>query len=321
MTELSIVIVSWNAKKYLGECLASLRSVSRNLSIETIVIDNGSTDGSPQLVRDQFPEVKVIENGCNLGFARGNNIGIKLATGKHICLINSDVNVPADCLPKMYQFMEQNPDIGLLGPQMLASDRHVARSGMRFPTVWNAFVRAFAVDSMLKPYGVFGNLLMTDFGFDKNKDMDVLNGWFWMVRREAVDEVGLLDERFFMYCEDIDWCKRFHLAGWRVVFYSEAAAVHYGGASSSNHPIRFSVEMQRASVTYWTKYHGRVSLVFYLVAIGLNHAIRVIVWGLMYLIKPGARSEALFALKRSAACLHYLMTLAVFDKAGPEVTV
>src|ERR1700686_3958576 len=112
VTDLSVVIVSWNAEKYLAECLTSLRTIDGNLSVEIIVVDNASTDGSPEMVRTQFPEVKLIESGANLGFAVGNNIGLKKATGKYICLINSDVNVPADCLPKMHAYMEHQPTVG-----------------------------------------------------------------------------------------------------------------------------------------------------------------------------------------------------------------
>src|SRR5579863_4874608 len=119
VTDLSIVIVSWNTKKYLEEVLTSLRTIDGNLSVEIIVADNASTDGSPEMVRTQFPEVNLIETGANLGFAGGNNVGIKQATGKYICLINSDVNVPPDCLPKMHCYMEQQPTVGLLGPGWL----------------------------------------------------------------------------------------------------------------------------------------------------------------------------------------------------------
>ena len=251
MTDLSIIIVSWNTKKYLEECLTSLQTIDGNLSVEIIVVDNASTDGSPEMIRTQFPNVKLMETGANLGFAGGNNIGLKEVSGKYICLINSDANVPPDCLPKMHSYMEQQPTIGLLGPGMLRPDGRVYRSGMRFPTLWNLLLRALFLDSLFKGSGFFGGYLMKDFQFDRTRDIDVLNGWLWMARREALNQVGSLDDRFFMYAEDVDWCKRFHLAGWRVVFYPEARALHYGGASSKNAPARFLVEKQRANLQYW----------------------------------------------------------------------
>ena len=318
MHDLSIVIVTWNIKKYIEECLTSLAEADKNLSTEIIVVDNASTDGTAELIRAQFPHVRLIETGANLGFARGNNVGIKLATGRYVCLINPDVNVPPDCLSKMYRYMEEEPAVGLLGPKMLGPSGEVRRSGMRFPTIWNSFLRALALDSFFKETGIFGGWLMTDFQFDRTRDIDVLNGWFWMARREALDQVGLLDERFFMYGDDLDWSMRFHLAGWRVVFYSEAEALHYGGASSANAPVRFYIEMQRANFQYWKKFHGNVSFFFYLLTVWLNHAVRTIGYGLVYLTKRSLRSIALFKMKRSFACIRWLMGLKRVEEAGAQ---
>jgi GT2 family glycosyltransferase len=317
MTKLSIVIVTWNVKKYAAECLTSLAQATEGLSSEIIVIDNASADGTTELIRAQFPHVKLIESGANLGFARANNVGIKLATGNYVCLINPDVNVPADCLHKMFQFMEQRPTIGLLGPKMLGSNGAVCRSGMRFPTIWNGLLRALALDSLFKGTGIFGGWLMSDFQFDRTRDIDVLNGWFWMARKEALEQVGLLDERFFMYGEDLDWSKRFHRAGWRVVFYADAEAVHYGGASSSNSPVRFYIEMQRANLQYWKKHHGRISFFFFWLTVGLNHATRTLGYGVVYLAKRSLRCEALFKMKRSYACIRWLMN---FRSVGEPIT-
>jgi GT2 family glycosyltransferase len=308
MTDISIVIVSWNAKKYLEECLTSLARSEGGLSIEIIVADNASSDGSDEMVRSQFPYVKLIQTGANLGFSKGNNVAIPLATGKYVCLINSDVNVPPGCLQKMFRYMEENATVGLIGPRMQLPDGLVHRSGMRFPSTWNIFLRAVALDSLFKGSGFFGGYLMSDFQFDQTRDIDVLNGWFWMARREAASQVGLLDEQFFMYGEDIDWCKRFHLAGWRVVFFAGAEALHYGGASSSNAPLRFFVEMQRANLQYWKKYHGRTSLFFYLFYGFLNYSIRLIAWGLLYIVHPARRSKAQSEIKQNITGLRWLLS-------------
>jgi GT2 family glycosyltransferase len=307
MPDLSIVIVSWNTKKYMEECLTSLTTIDGNLSAEIIVVDNASADGTPEMIRAQFPDVKLIETGANLGFAKGNNVGIKEATGKYICLINSDVNVPSDCLEKMHTYMEQQPTIGLLGPGMLRPDGKVYRSGMRFPSLWNLFLRALFLDSLFKNTGLFGGFLMKDFQFDQTRDIDVLNGWLWMARREGLNQVGPLDGRFFMYAEDVDWCKRFHLAGWRVVFYPEASAVHYGGASAANQPSRFNVEMQRANLQYWKKYHGRISLFFYLLIGCLSYTVRALGWSGVYLMKRSSRYRAQIEVKQYLKCLRWVL--------------
>lgn len=303
MVDTSIVIVSWNARPYVEECLVSLTALRKDISTEIIIVDNASTDGTADMIHRRFPQVRLFENASNLGFARANNIGIAVATGKYICLINPDVKVEPDCLSKLYHYMEQERTIGLLGPKMLGQHGDTRRSAMRFPTLWNSFLRAVALDSLLAGTGLFGGFLMTDFRFNTVRDVDVLNGWFWMARQEAVDEVGFLDERFFMYGEDIDWCKRFHSTKWRVVFYPDAEAIHYGGGSSSNAPVRFYVEMQRANLQYWKKHHGHISLFFYLLTTCLNHASRALGYGFLYLMRLSSRSEASFKIKRSYACI------------------
>lgn len=323
-TDISIVIVSWNAKKYLAECLGSLRSATGELSAEIIVVDNASSDGTADMVRSDFPDVQIVDTGNNLGFSRGNNLGVKLARGKYICLINPDVNVPPSCLPKMYSFMEQNPGIGLLGPKMLDAGGVARRSGMRFPTFWGVLLRSLAADTLLKGRAGSGNWLMKDFQFDQLRDMDVLNGWFWMARREAVNRVGLLDEGFFMYAEDLDWCKRFHENRWRVVFYPDAEATHYGGGCSANDPLRFSVEQQRANMQYWKKYHSRISLLFYAIAVWLGHAVRFVGWGLTGFAKPSARERARFEVKHNFECMRRMFDFAAIqpvEKLSREANV
>jgi GT2 family glycosyltransferase len=303
---LSIVIVTWNSKDYLIECLESLQSAVDDLSAEIIVVDNASTDGTSLAVRHRFPAVRLLEPGANLGFARGCNTGMKLARGEYICLINPDVNVLPGCLPKMFEFMQANLDIGLLGPAMLDRDGRVQRSGMRFPSIWNALLRSLAADSLFRMLRLPGTWLMSDFRFDQLRDMDVLNGWFWMARREALQQVGPLDEIFFMYAEDIDWCSRFWSAGWRVVFYPDAKSVHYGGGSSANDPLRFSLEQGRANLQYWRKHHGTASSVMYLATVLLGHALRAAGWGLISLIRPGGREKAVLQIKRNLTCMRQI---------------
>jgi len=303
---LSIIIVTWNAKKYVQECLCSVQE-NAGLPVEIVVVDNASSDGTPELVRNQFPGVILIENPENFGFARANNIGIARSRGKYICLVNSDVNVLPGCLPKLAAYMADNPTIGMLGPQMLGANREVGRSSMRFPTIWNLFCRAVALDKVLSGRSWFKAQMMMDFAHDRTMDVEVLNGWFWMVRREAFEQVGPLDERFFIYGEDIDWCRRFHLAGWRIVFYAAASAVHYGGASSAAAPVRFYIEMQRANFQYWQKHHSHPSRFLYCGIVLIHQVLRAIGYSVAYLAKTDARSLELRNIRRSIATIWWLM--------------
>jgi GT2 family glycosyltransferase len=306
--DISVIIVSWNCKKFLLECLASFYDQVSRASTEVIIVDNASSDGTPEAVRNAYPEVKLIENTANMGFAQGNNIGLKHATGKYICLINPDVIVLDRCIAKMQRYMEDNPDIGMVGPAILDVDGAIQRSCMRRPTLWNQFCRAVGLDTVTSSSKVFGGFLMKDCRFDEICDVDIINGCFWMVRREAVNDVGGLDAGFWMYGDDLDWCQRFRLARWRIVFFPEARAIHYGGGASENAPIRFYVEMNRANLRYWRKYHNYMSYCLYWLLLNLAHGLRSVVLCIMYVVKRSDRPGTLLKLKKYTACLLWLIT-------------
>ncbi len=307
----SVVIVSWNARRYVEECLRSLEA--QEMRLQVIVVDNASTDGSPEMVRERFPTVTLIQNDRNLGFAQANNIGIRRSTGHYIFLINSDVNVPRDCLSHILKYMEDNPAVGLLGPRMLGPDGKSARSCMRFPTIWNSLCRALALDAVFSKSRRFGGFLMRDFDHEQIADVEVLNGWFWAVRRAALNSVGLLDERFFIYGEDIDWCRRFHCAGWKIVFYPYAQALHYGGASSSNAPVRFSIEMERANLQYWKKHRSRTASFTYAGILLLHHLLRIAGYIFVYAMQRARRSQAASKVRKSLACARWLVSLQTYQ--------
>jgi GT2 family glycosyltransferase len=302
----SVVVVVWNAKKYVLECLESLRQHCAPVCWEVIVVDNASTDGTPELVAELFPEFKLIRNRENLGFAKANNIGIAQSSGDYICLVNSDVKFLDDCISPMIEYLSQNAGVGMVGPRMLAPDGRVWRSTMRFPTIWNHFTRALGLDVAFKRSRLFGGLLMSDFDHRTTTQVEVLNGWFVVVRRSALDRVGLLDPQFFMYGEDVDWCYRFHQAGEGVVFFAEAGAIHYGGASSSNAPLRFYLELYRATWQYWRKHHGRLAQFGFLIAFAAHHSIRLLVSALIYMCLPSQRPNTASKFKRSLACLQWV---------------
>ena len=305
---ISIVIVSWNCKRLVLDCLASLRAQFTPELVEIILVDNASTDGTPEAVRQYYPCVVVIRNPDNFGFARANNIGIDAAKGKYVCLINPDVVVLDKCIARMYDYMESHVRVGMLGPVILGANGAIQRSCMRRPTLWNQFCRAVGLDSVTSSSRMFGGFLMKDFQFDEIRDVDVINGCFWMVRREALDCVGVLDPQFWMYGDDLDWCERYHLAGWKVTFFPQASAIHYGGGTTENAPIFFYVEMHRANLQYWRKYHNVFSYCCYWLILNIAHGIRSLAFGALYLFKWSDRPQVLSKLKRHAACLLWLIT-------------
>jgi GT2 family glycosyltransferase len=272
-------------------------------------VDNASGDGTPEWVREHFPDCRLVETGANLGFAKGNNIGIALATGKYLFLVNSDVKVLPGCVENLLKLMEANPDIALAGPQMQGADGSIRRSTMRFPTLGNSLCRALALDSIFPGSRVFAGYLMGDFNHQRSREVEILNGWFWVVRRQALEQVGVLDEDFFMYGEDMDWCYRFRNAGWRNVFCAESAAVHYGGASSAFAPARFYVEKQRANVQYWKKHHGRFAAFAYLCTVLLQESLRTAGYAVAFLSRKSTRETAAAKIRRSVLCMACLTKL------------
>jgi len=306
MKEISIVIVTWNCRSFADECLSSLRSQVGEFSTHIIVVDNASSDGTPEWIASHFPEVELIRSETNLGFAKGNNLGLVRAKGDYICLINPDVNVAPECIRTMFEFMERDPSIGLLGPKMIGPDGNVGRSTMRFPTIWNSLCRALALDVIFKGSRVFGGFLMRDFDHEHIREVDVLNGWFWMTSRTAIDQVGFLDDQLFMYGDDLDWSHRFHDAGWRVVFLPDAEAVHYGGGTTKKAPIPFYIALQQANFQYWKKHNGWLKLTAYFLIMCLHHLVRIAGYAAVLAVKRTGESQAGYKIRRSFASILWM---------------
>ena len=304
----SVIIVSWNARDYLKQCLESLTPAVCRYPMEIIVVDNASSDGSPELVENSFPHVQLVRNSANLGFARGNNVGIRNSSGRYLCLINSDVKVLPDCINRLVDYCEQHPEVGMAGPRIIGGDGKLQRSCRGFPTLWNMLCRALALDTIFPRNKLFTGYSLSYWPQDSTRPVDILSGCFWLIRRETLSRVGLLDEAFFMYGEDMDWSKRFWLGGSSLVFVSQAEAIHYGGASSSNSPVRFYIEMQRADLQYWKKHHSRGATAGYFLVSCLHLLLRMMGYSLAFLFRKGARQNYRYKVKRSFACLKWLFS-------------
>jgi len=307
MIQLSIIVVTWNCRPFIRQFLESLGDRLHDSSVQILVLDNASGDGTAELIEQDFPSVQLIRNDSNLGFARACNLGLGLAKGGLVSLINPDVKILPGCFEAMTEWMQTHEDIGLLGPRMLESDGLVHRSTMRFPTAWNCICDALALDSFFPKSRFLRSYLTNDFSHDETREVEVLNGWFWMTRRKALDEVGYLDDTFFMYGEDIDWCKRFHDAGWKCVYFAGAAAIHFGEGSSSQAPIRFYVEQQRALLRYFRKHHNLLSQFGLIGSLWLYHVARILGHGSKYLLSASNHANLAFKIKRSVASIRWLL--------------
>ncbi|MFX0199831.1 MAG: glycosyltransferase family 2 protein [Candidatus Hodarchaeota archaeon] len=307
MIDVSAIIVSWNAKEFLLGCLQSLANERPQNSMEIIVVDNASRDGSPELVKQQFPLVKLIRKKVNLGFAKANNIGIRQSSGGYICLINSDITVQKGCIDRMRAYMDEHPSVGILGPKILNKDLVVQSSSMDFPTLLNSFFQAFGLHRILPKVRISLEPSTDAFSYNSARSVEVLSGCFWMIRRDALNQVGLLDENFFLYLEDVDWCKRFHEAEWDVVYFPSAEAIHYGQGSSSDSPARYIRELLRSRLIYWRKHHGRTAQIVIALVSLLHYTLRLFYCIIWYVFKPSSRSKILSNLERNFTGFRWLV--------------
>jgi GT2 family glycosyltransferase len=320
----SVVIVSWNARQYLVQCLESLSRETWRGRMEITVVDNASSDGSAEAVASKFPHVRLIRNSTNLGFAAANNLGLAASTGQYVCLINSDVKVLPDCINHLVDYCEAHPGVGLVGPLVLGGDGKLQRSCRGFPTLGNMFWRALGFDNLFPNCKSFGGYLLRHWPQDSVAPVDILTGCFWLLRRQALSEVGLLDETFFMYGEDMDWCKRFWAEGWEIVFVPSAEAIHYGGASSANAPVRFYIELHRANLQYWQKHHPRPEVLCYFLLTCIYLLLRATAHWLALPFGSVAREERWHKVKRSLLTLRWMFSSGIkqaWQRPAPGIHV
>ncbi|HEY4705913.1 MAG TPA: glycosyltransferase family 2 protein [Thermodesulfobacteriota bacterium] len=296
MTDVSIIIVSWNARGLLLKCLESIPRGLGGLKAEVIVVENASSDGSAEAVKKMFPGVRLLPQKENLGFAKANNIGIRESAGRYVCLINSDVVVLPGCIERLFLLLEERPTAAIAAPKVLNPDMTLQASCRRFPSLPGAMLSTLGLDRL------------NYFPHDRTRRVEAVSGCFMLARREAIDAVGPLDERFFFYAEDKDWCKRFHDARWDVYYHPDAKAIHYGGSSSSLAPVAFYVEMQKANIKYWRKHRGAPARTLYVMIVLLHQSMRLAASGARYALRPKHREHSAHKARRSAACLKWLIT-------------
>jgi hypothetical protein len=315
VVDISIVIVGWNAKHYLELCLENLATAPPRRSMEILIVDNASSDGSVEMIEARFPYVKLIKSNENLGFAKGNNVAIRQCQGRYIALVNPDVIVFPGCLDALADFLDQNPKVGNVGPRVLNPDMTMQSTCRRFPTLWNNFCSATGLATAFKNSKFFAGEHMFYFPHDRTLPVDVLVGCFSMIRRETFEEVGLLDEDLFMYGDDVDWCRRCWMAGWQVVFFPGAKAIHDRGKITAPYPVRFAVAQQKSVLHYWSKHHSFWGVMGIQSIILFHHVARygfAVVSGLA----PGKPSPENEVRKQvSAACLRAMLSDPVPPKA------
>lgn len=255
--ELSIIIVSWNVRDYLARCLDSIAESLRTAPVATeiIVVDSASSDGTVALLREAYPHVRTLPQAENVGFTRGNNIGLTAAQGEFLFLLNPDTEVRGAALAEMVSYMRDHPQVGILGAHTLNTDGTHQSSRRRFPTLLTAFFES----TWLQPYapkGLLERFYARDIADTDIAAVDWVQGSALMLRRAVYEQIGGLDEGYVMFSEEVDFCKRAKLAGWEVVYHGGAYVVHHGGKSTEQVSAVKHIHFQRSKVRYFRKFHG-----------------------------------------------------------------
>ncbi|MCW5854256.1 MAG: glycosyltransferase family 2 protein [Anaerolineae bacterium] len=273
--DLAIVIVNWNVRDLLRRCLASLQAAIETAGVDTtvVVVDNGSADGSVAMLQAEFPWVQVIASPTNVGFTRGNNLALRmlgftdpiqgpgegaggLGLPHYILLLNPDTEVPPTALATLLAHMDAHPEIGLLGPRLRNADGSLQSSRRRFPTLATGLLESTVLQQWWPTAPPLQRFYMADQPEDQPQAVDWLVGACMLTRREALVQVGLLDEGYFMYSEEVDWARRFKALGWQVVYLPTAEVLHYEGRSSGQVVAQRAIYFHTSKVRYFRKWHG-----------------------------------------------------------------
>lgn len=299
--DVSIIIVNWNTKELLRDCLSSVNEHAGDIDCEIIVIDNASADGSAEMVKNDFQQVILIENSDNRGFAAANNQGMAVAKGRYVLLLNSDTVVLDNAIAKTVSFADENPQAAVTGCRVLNPDRTLQRTCFMFPSVLNMLLSSTYLYKLFPKNRFFGREQMTWWDRNDVRQVDVVTGCFMLVRREAIEQVGMMDEEFFMYGEETDWCYRFRKKGWKVMFAPVGRIIHFGGQSTAQKPVAMIVQLRLSILRFMKKHYSRPAYLFARLLVAFFFAIRLPVWLAKALIRPTARKEAAIKMKAYTA--------------------
>ncbi len=255
--DLSVVIVNYNVKAFLEQCLIAIERARGGLNIEIFVVDNASVDGSQAMVKKRFPHVKLIENRQNVGFSTANNQAIRQAKGEYILVLNPDTLIQEDTLLLLKKRLDENPRLGAIGCKLLNPDgSYQINSRRSFPTPWVAFSRIVGFSKIFPKSRLFGRYNLTYLDPDTETEVDVLSGSLMMLRKKALDEVGLFDEDYFMYGEDIDLSYRIKKAGWQILYTPDTKAIHYKGESTKKSEFSAITRFYSTMLIFIRKHFG-----------------------------------------------------------------
>ena len=285
MCELSIVIVSYNTRDILRNCLKSVYAHLLDSAFEVIVVDNASTDGSVAMVESEFPGVILLKNSENKGFAAANNQGFKVAAGEYWLLLNSDTVILEDVLQKSLDYMRKRPLVGMLGCRVLNPDRSLQETCFMWPSLLNIFIQSTGLGRVFPESTFFRRERLHGWSRNSEREVDAITGCYLLLRAAVAEKIGYLDESFFFYGEETDWCRRCRDAGYKVMFTPVGEIIHIGGASGKAQHYSRKLLLSQAKVRLQRKYNGLAAAVMAWLLLGLEVVVKAFGFGLAAVFK------------------------------------
>lgn len=276
--DVSVIIVNWNTRDLLCDCLRSVYEQTRGITFEVIVVDNASRDDSATMVRTEFPQAVVIENKENTGFAAANNQAMAIAQGRYVLLLNPDTVVRDYAIQKSIAFADQDSSCAVVGIRNESPDGSLQRNCFRFGSVANLLICALGLHEVFPGSRLWGRERLSWWDYRGIREVDCVAGCYMLVRHDAIRQVGRMDEAYFMYGEEMDWCWRFRRGGWKVLYYPDATIVHYGGAASSQNAAAMRIAQRQSLLRFIQKREGRPAGVLARAILFASGAVRFVYW-------------------------------------------
>lgn len=314
MIDVSIIIVNWNTRQLLLDCIESLIKQTLKYQFEIIVIDNASVDESVSSVKKNYPDVKIVVNDKNEGFARANNIGIRNSRGRYVLLSNTDIKVLDRAVDRMVDYMDSHTDVGSLLPKCIDKNQNLRFCCRELPSLRNLFCEALFLHKIFPKVKKLRGRAYPENYYLHSGSAGTMPCCFMIINRKTIDEIGTLDEKYFFYGEDIEWCKRNHQFGWKVIYFSEATVIHYGGSSTKNASSRFHIEKIKATLRYWRESHSNAEYYISFLINCLHYSIRAIGYLVNGFIHKFKSSNDLTNLKNHMVALWWLISKSQFNK-------
>lgn len=290
--QLSINIVNYNNSQFLTNCIKSIYEYTRKINFTILVIDNASTDNSIELIKNKFLALKIIKNDNNIGFAKAHNIGIKLTEAKYILILNPDTLFIDASIERMVDFMDKHADTGIVGPKILNPDKSPQHTGITYPNNLNLLFETFFLDRIFPDSRLFGRHKKIYEFSKENADVDYMQGSCLMTKKEVIEDIGLLDERFFMYFEETDFCYRAKKKGWKISRLQNCSAIHFGCGETGYYDEPRIYQYHKSLILFYRKFYSATNILLLKIILFARALLRSFLWIFIGLFNYKKRKEA-----------------------------